>query len=170
MTHRILASSHRASFAALAAFVSLALTSAANAEEKGCIELRTTAETEQQYVNEQGQKATHLAPLGKVVPGDQVVWTITAKNVCNKPADHIVIDNAVPEHMKLVADSAVGAGTAITYSVDGKQFGPAGTLSAKDANGTHTASQEEFRHLRWTYQAPFAAGATAFVRYRAVVE
>jgi uncharacterized repeat protein (TIGR01451 family) len=168
MTHRIF--TQRASFVALATFSSLLLTHAAHAEEKGCIELKTTAETEQEYVNEQGQKATRLAPLGKVVPGDQVIWTITAKNVCNKPADHIVIDNAVPEHMTLVPDSAVGAGTAITYSVDGKQFGPAGTLSAKDANGTHTAKQEEFRHVRWTYQAPFAPSSTAFVRYRAVVE
>jgi uncharacterized repeat protein (TIGR01451 family) len=168
MTHRNLA--QRASFVVLAAFSSLLLTRAAHAEDKGCIELKTTAETEQEYVNDQGQKATRLAPLGKVVPGDQVIWTITAKNICNKPADHIVIDNAVPEHMKFVADSAVGAGTVITYSVDGKQFGPATALSVKDANGTHTATQEEFRHLRWTYQAPFAAGATAFVRYRAVIE
>jgi len=170
MIHRIRVSPHRASLAALAAFSSLVLATTAHAEEKGCIELKTTAETEQQYVNDQGQKATRLAPLGKVVPGDQVIWTITAKNICNKPADHIVIDNAVPEHMKLVADSAVGAGTVITYSVDGKQYGPAGTLSIKDANGTHTASQEELRHLRWTYQAPFAASTTAFVRYRAVIE
>ena len=167
MTHRIFGP---VSLAALATFASLVLSTASHAAEKGCIELQTTAEAEQEYTNDQGQKASRLAPLGKVVPGDQVIWTITAKNVCDKPADHIVIDNAVPEHMKLVADSAVGAGTVITYSVDGKQFGPAGTLSVKDANGTHTATQEELRHLRWTYQAPFAAGATAFVRYRAVVE
>src|SRR6478609_1509415 len=99
MIHRIRVSPHRASLAAFAAFSSLVLATAAHAEEKGCIELKTTAETEQQYVNDQGQKATRLAPLGKVVPGDQVIWTITAKNICNKPADHIVIDNAVPEHM-----------------------------------------------------------------------
>ncbi len=167
MTHRTVA---RSSLAALIPFASMLLASAVHAEEKGCIELKTTAETEQEYVNEQGAKATRLAPLGKVVPGDQVVWTITAKNVCNKPADHIVIDNAVPEHMTLVPDSAMGAGTVITYSVDGKQFGTAGTLTAKDANGTHTAKQEEFRHVRWTYQAPFPAGTTAFVRYRAIVE
>lgn len=168
MAHRIF--TQRASFVAFATFSSLLLTHAAHAEEKGCIELKTTAEAEQEYVNEQGHKATRLAPLGKVVPGDQVIWTITAKNVCNKPADHIVIDNAVPEHMKLVPDSAMGAGTEITYSVDGKQFGPAGTLTVKDADGTHIAKQDELRHVRWTYQAPFPAGTTAFVRYRAVVE
>jgi uncharacterized repeat protein (TIGR01451 family) len=166
MAHRIF--TQRAACVALATFSSLVLAHAVRAE--GCIELKTTAETEQTYVNEQGQQATHLAPLGKVVPGDQVVWTITAKNVCTKPADHIVIDNAVPEHMTLVPDSAMGAGTVITYSVDGQHFGPAGTLTVKDANGTHTAKQEEFRHVRWTYQAPFAPSSTAFVRYRAVVE
>ena len=71
---------------------------------------------------EQGQKVKRLAPAGKVVPGNEVVWTITAVNVCKTPTDNVVIANPVPEHMTYVANSAMGTGTDIAYSLDGKEF------------------------------------------------
>ena len=83
---------------------------------------RSVAETEQEYTTEAGQKAKRLVPVGKVVPGDEVIWTITAKNVCDKAADNIVIANPVPEQMSYVANSAMGVGADITYSLDGKDF------------------------------------------------
>jgi uncharacterized repeat protein (TIGR01451 family) len=141
------------------------------AQQPGCVELRTTAEIEQEYVNEQGQKARRLAPANKVTPGDEVVWTITAKNVCTTPAENIVIANPVPEHMTYVAGSALGAGATITYSLDSKEFKDAAALSVRDASGaTRPARADEYRAIKWTYSAPFAPGATAFVRYRAIVK
>mgnify|MGYP003286631527 CR=1 FL=1 len=67
----------------------LLASTAAFAQDKACVELKTTAETEAEVV-EQGQKVKRLVPVGKVVPGNEVVWTITARNVCDKPADNIV--------------------------------------------------------------------------------
>lgn len=140
------------------------------AQDKACVELKTTAETEQEVV-EQGQKVKRLVPAGKVVPGNEVVWTITARNVCDKSADNIVIANPVPEHMSYVAGSAMGTGTDITYSLDGKEFKSAAELTVREADGTsRPASANEYRAIRWTYKAAFAPGATAFVRYRAVVK
>lgn len=154
----------------LLAFALLASASAAAAQEKGCIELATAAEVEQQYVDEQGHNATRLVPADKIVPGEQVVWTITAKNVCDTPAENIVIANPVPEHMSYVASSAMGVGTEITFSVDGKQFLPANELRVTDPGGAaRVARADEYRAIRWTYTAPFPKGATAFVRYRAAV-
>lgn len=139
------------------------------AQDKACVELKTTAETEQEVV-EQGQKVKRLVPAGKVVPGNEVVWTITARNVCDKPADNIVIANPVPEHMSYVAGSAMGTGTDIAYSLDGKEFKSAAELVVREADGTSRAARaNEYRAIRWTYQVAFAPGATAFVRYRAVV-
>jgi uncharacterized repeat protein (TIGR01451 family) len=149
----------------------LALSTAAHAQDKGCIELKTVAESEQQYVNDAGQKATRLVPASKVVPGDEVIWTITAKNVCDKPADSIVIANPVPEQMSYVANSAVGVGADITYSLDGKDFKALGALTVSEASGAvRPARADEFRAVRWTYKNAFASGATAFVRYRALVK
>jgi uncharacterized repeat protein (TIGR01451 family) len=149
----------------------LALASAAHAAEPGCIELKTVAESEQEYVNDAGQKAKRLVAAGKVVPGDEIVWTITAKNVCAKPADNIVIANPVPEQMSYVANSAMGVGADIAYSVDGASFNAPAQIVVNDANGVRrTASPDEYRAVRWTYKSAFAPGATAFVRYRAIVK
>ena len=146
------------------------MTAGAYAADKACVELKTTAETEQEVV-EQGQKVKRLAPAGKVVPGNEVVWTITAVNVCKTPTDNVVVANPVPEHMTYVANSAMGTGTDIAYSLDGKEFKSAAELQVRAADGTTRAARaDEYRAIRWTYQAAFAPGATAFVRYRAVVK
>lgn len=143
---------------------------AQDGQQKACVELQTIAQVEEHYVDEQGRSATRLVPVGKIVPGDEVVWTIVAKNVCDTAAENIQIANPVPEHMSYVANSAMGIGTQITYSVDGEHFMPAEQLTVRDADGaTRPARPEEYRGIRWTYSAPFDKGATAFVRYRAIV-
>jgi uncharacterized repeat protein (TIGR01451 family) len=112
-----------------------------------------------------------LVPVGKAVPGDQIVWTITATNVCKTPTDNVVVANPVPEHMTYVANSAMGTGTDIAYSLDGKEFKSAAELQVRAADGTTRAARpDEYRVIRWTYKTAFAPGATAFVRYRAVVQ
>lgn len=144
--------------------------SGALAQDKACVELTTAAETEQEVI-EQGQKVKRLVPAGKVVPGNEVVWTITARNVCDKPADNIVIANPVPQHMRYVAGSAMGTGADIAYSLDGTQFKSAAELTVRETDGTtRPARADEYRALRWTYKNAFAPGATAFVRYRATVK
>lgn len=141
------------------------------AQERGCIDLKTSAEIEQEYVDAKGQKATRLVAAGKVLPGDEVIWTVTARNVCKQRADRIVIANPVPEHMIYVPSSAMGIGTEITYSLDGSGFQPATALTVREPDGTtRTARADEYRAIRWTYSAPFEPGATAFVRYRATVK
>lgn len=165
--NRLLATGRNVVAAVLMATASI---SAAWAQGRNCIDLTTAAETEQEYVSPQGQKATRLAPATRVVPGNEVIWTITARNVCDKPADNVVIANPVPEHMTYVANSAMGVGTSISYSLDGKDFKPATTLTVRDAGATRAARPDEYRHVRWTYTAPFAPGATAFVRFRASVK
>lgn len=148
----------------------LAVVSAAQAQNQNCIELQTLAQTEEQYTDEQGKAAKRLVPADKIVPGDEVIWTITAKNVCDTAAANIVIANPVPEHMSYVANSAMGVGTTITYSLDGQQFAPASELTTKGDDGSERpARANEIRAIRWAYTAPFSKGASAFVRYRATV-
>jgi uncharacterized repeat protein (TIGR01451 family) len=140
------------------------------AQDKACVELKTTAETEQEVV-EQGRTVKRLVAAGKVVPGNEVVWTITARNVCDQAADNIVIANPVPEHMSYVAGTAMGTGADIAYSLDGKAFKRAAELTVPEADGTTRAARaDEYRAIRWTYKGAFAPGTTAFVRYRAVVK
>jgi uncharacterized repeat protein (TIGR01451 family) len=140
------------------------------AADKACVELKTSGETEREVV-EQGQKVKRLVAVDKVVPGDEIVWTITATNVCKEPTADVVIANPVPAHMTYVANSAMGVGADITYSLDGKDFKSAAELQVRAAEGaTRAARADEYRAIRWTYKTAFAPGATAFVRYRAVVK
>ena len=135
----------------------------------GCITLTSIAEIEQQVVNEKGEKSSKLVPASTVVPGVEVIWTVTANNVCKKPSDKVTINNAVPAHMSYVANSATGPGSDIIYSLDGKTFGADGQLTVSENGATRKARADEYKHIRWVFKDSLQPGATAFARFRAVL-
>lgn len=141
----------------------------AQSPAEGCIVLKSTAEVEQEVLNEKGEKSKTLVPAGKVIPGTEVVWTVTANNVCKQPSDKVRIDNPVPEHMTLVPGSVIGPGSDITYSVDGKAYAPAGKLTVIENGATRPARAEEYKHIRWEFTNSLQPGASAFGRFRAVL-
>lgn len=144
---------------------------APSAPRAGCVELKSVAQTEQETRDEKGQKVVRLVPAASIVPGTQVVWTITASNVCDTPAANVLIDNPVPEHMSFVADSAIGAGAAISYSLDGKRFAAPDALQVREsAEVTRTARADEYTHIRWAFQNAIAPGQVAVARFRATVK
>jgi len=156
-------------FIGAAALSACSFGSPAFAQTKDCVVLKASAEVEQEVVNAKGEKSTTLAPVNKVVPGDTVVWTITANNVCTKPSDNVTINNPVPEHMAYVANSAMGAGSDITYSVDGKTFGTTDQLTVSENGATRKARADEYKHIRWVFKNSLQPGASAFARFRAVL-
>jgi uncharacterized repeat protein (TIGR01451 family) len=142
------------------------------AQDKACVTLKTEAQVEQDYTDAQGKPAKRLVAPGKVIPGSEILWTITATNTCTKPADKVVIENAVPEHMTYVADSAMatGSGAAITYSLNGRDFVKQSELTVRDPDGkTRPARADEIKTIRWVLSAAIPANATAAARYRARV-
>ncbi len=142
----------------------------AQADDRGCIELKTVAELEQSYVDASGNAATRLVPIAKVVPGDEVVWTITASNVCTKPAADVAITNAVPAHMRYLGNSAFGPGAAIEFSLDGQSFAVPGALLVAAPDGSKRAARaDEYSHIRWVLGRPMGPSESLMVRYRAVV-
>ena len=154
--------------AAVAALLGLA-TQAFAQQNAACIELKTTAQIEKEVVNARGEKSRVLVEAGKVVPGTEVVWTVTANNVCKVPSDKVTINNAVPEHMTLVPGSAIGAGSDITFSHDGKTFATADKLTVTENGATRPAHADEYRHIRWEFKNSLQPGASAFARFRAVL-
>ncbi len=153
--------------------LALAATSAAAAEgaRKGCVELKTVAETEVEYVDEQGQRATKLVSAAKVIPGTQVVWTVTASNVCDKAAEKVFIDNPIPAQMSYVPDSALAAGADIQFSTDGRQFAEPASLRVSEADGTQRAARSsDYTHIRWSLRNPIGPGQVAVARYRAALK
>ncbi len=158
-------------FIGAAAVIACAFASQVNAQSQAqaCIELKTTAEVEQEVVNAKGEKSRALVPAGKVVPGTEVVWSVTARNVCKQASDKVSINNAVPEHMTLVPNSVTGAGSEISYSLDGKTFASADKLTVQDNGATRPARADEYKHIRWEFKNSLQPGASALARFRAVL-
>jgi len=144
---------------------------AALAQEAGCIELKTTAQTEQVVTGADGRPQKRLAPAATVVPGTEVIWTVSATNVCDKPAGDVAIDSPIPQHMVYLGDGAVAPTFTVSYSIDGQRYGPAAALTVRDADGsTRAARTDELRHVRYAMRAPLAPGATVAASYRTRVE
>jgi uncharacterized repeat protein (TIGR01451 family) len=139
--------------------------------QANCVELKTTGEVEKEVVNDKGEKTKALVAAAdtKVIPGTEVIWTVTAKNVCKESTDKVVITNPVPEHMTLIAGSVIGAGSDISYSVDGTKFAPAGQLTVSENGATRAARIDEYKLIRWEFKNSLQPGASAFGRFRAVL-
>jgi len=136
------------------------------------IKVTTVAEIEVTEINKLGEKIVKRTKASRVVPGTEVIYTITAKNTGTEPADNIVVTNPVPPQTVYVDGSAFGAGTNITFSVDGgKSYNTTDKLTVKDAAGKpRAATAEDYTHVRWTLQFSLQAGQEAPVWYRARVK
>ena len=152
-----------------AAILAGSLGGQAFAQDQGCIVLKSVAEQEKEVVNAKGEKTKQLVAAAKIVPGMEVVWTVTANNICKVPSEKVTINNAVPEHMTYVASSAIGPGSDITYSLDGKTFGTPEQLLVKADGAQRQARSDEYRHIRWVFKNSLQPGAQAFARFRAVL-
>lgn len=151
--------------------IALAPLGAAFSQEKGCIELQTLAQTEVRSVGPDGQPVVKLVPAATVVPGTEVIWTVSAKNICDKPAGDVSIDSPIPEHSNYIADSATGPDFAITFSLDGKRYGIPVSLTVKDADGTtRPARADEYRHVRYQLRTALAPGQSVSAHYRTSVQ
>ena len=156
-------------FFGVIAVVAMSVSSQAFSQDKGCIVLKSVAEVEKVEVNAKGEKTTKLVPASTAVPGVEVIWTVTANNICKVPSEKVTINNAVPEHMTYVANSAMGPGSDITYSLDGKTFGTPEQLLVKADGAQRQARSDEYRHIRWVFKNSLQPGAQAFARFRAVL-
>lgn len=155
----------------LAALVTLAFSTAVLAE----IKLVQTAEVESVEKNAEGKETTKLTTANKVLPGDTIVYTITATNTGKEPANAIVINNAISEHNMYLPGSAgsvaIGKNTTITFSADGgKTFADAEKVTLTENGETRLASPEEYTHIRWQLNFELAPEKSTKVFFKALLE
>ena len=119
-----------------------------------------------------GRDVVKLIPADRVVPGDRVLYTLEVRNAGATAVDAPSISYAVPDHMKYVADSAVGPGAEVSYSVDGgHSFGRADALRVPGMDGRpRPAAAADYSHIRWQLKNTLKANSVAFVRFRALVK
>lgn len=144
----------------------------AQARTKGHIKLTSTAWQEKQVFNQEGKKELKRVPAAKVLPGDEVIFTISYQNIGKEAADQAVITDPIPEHMIYIQNSAEGTGARITFSVDGgKTYHAPGKLFIVDAAGRqYPARPQDYTHIRWTFAKPLPPGAKGEVSFRAILK
>jgi uncharacterized repeat protein (TIGR01451 family) len=149
----------------------LCVASAHGQESLGPISVKTDAEVEMR-TTENGREVVKLAPADQVVPGDQVIYTLEVRNTAVSPVRSPTVDYAIPEHMVFVADTAVGPGAEVSYSVDGgRTFERPESLRALGVDGRpRVALAAEYTHIRWQLKNSLKGNSVAFLRFRAVVK
>jgi uncharacterized repeat protein (TIGR01451 family) len=114
---------------------------------------------------------TKLVPAADLSPGDELVITVTFLNTTQHALDGVRITQPIPPSMHYVEGSGVGPGSAVLYSVDGgATYGQPSELHVITADGVRrVATPNDYTQVRWLIKTPLAAGARAFVRFRATV-
>jgi uncharacterized repeat protein (TIGR01451 family) len=144
---------------------------AVSAVAQGHLNVQTTVQKEETFVNEAGESEKRLVTADIVVPGDRVFYTITFTNTSDESADKVVVTNPIAEGLVYVNGSAFGPGTDITFSVDdAASFAAADELTVTENGESRPAEAKDFTHIRWVMRRDLAAGAQGTARFAAILE
>lgn len=135
------------------------------------LSIKAIAEVEQSSQT-QGRETSKLTSADRVVSGDAVFYTLEVRNTATTSVQRPVVIYAVPAHMTYTADSAVGPGTEVSYSVDdGKSFDAPENLRIQEPGGNvRAATAADYTHIRWQLKNALKGNSVAFVRFRARVK
>lgn len=138
---------------------------------EGTLQVQTIAQKEITVVNDSGEQETRLVPVTTVVPGDEVIYTITFTNLGAEAAEAITITDPVPTQMRYIDGSAFSAGADLQFSVDGgATWGAAEDLSVRDDQGQlRPAVAADYTHIRWIMRHPIAPGKRGYARFKAAL-
>jgi uncharacterized repeat protein (TIGR01451 family) len=135
------------------------------------ITVRTVAEVETR-VSQNGHEAIKLGPADRVVPGDQVIYTLEIRNTAAAEVPAPSVSYRIPDHMRYVGDSAAGPGAEVSYSIDGgRTFDRPENLKVAGPSGEQlAATAADYTHIRWQLKHSLKGNSVAFARFRAVVK
>jgi len=128
------------------------------------VKLESSVHEEITTIDAKGAKQVSLVDATAVAPGDVVVIRIAYHNTSDTPVGDIVISNPVSQHLRFMSVRD-GAGM---VSVDGgKTYGSLVDLKVKDGDEARPAVAADVTHVRWSFDAPLAAGAQGAVAFAA---
>ena len=132
------------------------------------IDLVSTAEVETVLTAADGSITTERIPAGKVIPGEEVIYTVHYENAGAEPADDVIITNPIPTHMHLLRTDGLQPDVHLVFSVDGgRSFDALARLEITGNDGRpRPATAADCTHLRWVFERqlePGEAGAVSYV-------
>lgn len=156
-----------------AATMFLSLTAAAAALGQtlpNSVAVRTLAEVETR-VTVNGREAIKLVPAQRLSPGDEVICTVEIRNTSAVAFRLLTVPYQIPDHLRYLADSAVGPGADVSFSVDGgRTYAWPDGLMVEGPRGTpRPATAADYTHILWRLKHGLKGNAVAFAHYRAIV-
>lgn len=147
--------------------LSLAFSAGAWAKPAIIVEM-TTAREVTETVN--GREVRKIVPVASVEPGQVIIYTLRYRNDGDEKATSVVINNPVPPDTVYLVGSASGAGSEISFSIDGgKSFKQPTLLTYEmtDPEGKvvrKVAAPEEYTNVQWLIREilPGQQGEVAF--------
>jgi uncharacterized repeat protein (TIGR01451 family) len=135
------------------------------------VEVKNQAFQEIEVVNDDGTKELKQVPAEKVMPGTEVIYVTTVKNLGDKAAEKIAVDNPMPEHMLYRGASALDDMGVVEVSVDGgRRYGVLSALEVEGAKGhKRPAVANDVTHVRFRMGQPLPPGASNRFGFRAVL-
>jgi uncharacterized repeat protein (TIGR01451 family) len=152
--------------------IALGLASLAHAQAApNSLTIRAIAEVESRS-GEAERESSKLQPADRIVPGDAMIYTLEVRNTGAATVRSPTVTYAIPAHMWYVADSAVGPGAEVTYSIDGgENFDAPENLKLSLSEGqSRVATAADYTHIRWQLKNNLKANSVAFVRFRVIVK
>lgn len=140
---------------------------------------KTQAENNLQITNEVFQEIEIKSPDGKiehkripattVIPGTEVFYVITYRNIGSNPADNVAVTNPIPKELEFISASVEKSAANAQVSVDGgKTYDELTRLEVTDSNGKSRAARpSDVSHVRWMLQSSIEPGSKGTVSYRA---
>jgi uncharacterized repeat protein (TIGR01451 family) len=143
------------------------------AEARPQLEMSVAAEKEV-TVTEAGKQVQKRVKTDKATPGESLIFTLAYKNTGDEKAVDVKLDNPVPAGTRYVANSATGANTQVSYSVDGgKTFARPEQLTVEKVVGGKKekvrAQVADYTTIRWVI-SEIAPGQSGQVSFRAQVQ
>jgi len=132
------------------------------------VTLTTTVQKVERVTAADGTVTTRLVDADKVVPGDEMHYTITFRNDSDAAVDagSVVITNPIPKDTVYIADSAFGSGTQITFSVDGAEHFAAPDALTLMRDGVEVpATSADYTAIRWTFTPTLAPAGQSYVSF-----
>lgn len=150
------------------AMITAAISGGSAAYAAAPLKLSSEIFVERSKTSESGQKAVVLEQPVKVLPGDNLVFIVSYKNVGDQTATDFTVTNPMPRAVRFAGSS----NEAELVSVDGgESWGELSQLSVGDDEGSQrAATMADVTHVKWNLKQSLAPGQGGKIVFRGVVK
>jgi uncharacterized repeat protein (TIGR01451 family) len=114
-----------------------------------------------QFKKVPSNKGFKLVAASRAVPGDVIMYRITASNISNRQINNLVLNQKIRPGTSYVLNSATAVkGAALTFSIDGGK-----TYTSQPMLGKKPAAASNYTNVRWAFTGGVAPKSQSNLSY-----